>query len=213
MSQQLKVDIDAWANGDRIPEEYAFCVPDEKNHCTMGKNLSPAIRWTDVPSGTKSFAMICHDPDVPSKPDNVNKEGLVVPADLPRVDFFHWVLVDIPADIHELPKGAESDRIKPGGKSPGPSQYGLRGINSYTDWFASDAGMRGDYGGYDGPCPPWNDELVHHYHFSVYALAVPSLGLSGRFSGPDALRALNHHVLAKGSWTGTYSLNPSVNAR
>ena len=73
--------------------------------------------------------------------------------------------------------------------------------------------MKGDYGGYDGPCPPWNDEIVHHYHFSVYALAVPSLGLSGRFSGPDALRALNPHVLAKGTWTGTYSLNPSVNAR
>lgn len=213
MSKQLKVGIEAWADGGRIPEEYAFCVPDEKNHCTMGENLSPAIRWTDVPRGTKSFAIICHDPDVPSKPDNVNKEGLVVPAGLPRVDFFHWVLVDIPADITELPKGAESDGIKPGGKPPGSSRYGLRGINSYTDWFASDAEMKGDYGGYDGPCPPWNDEIVHYYHFTVYALEVPSLGLSGRFSGPDALGALNHHVLARGSWTGTYSLNPSVNAR
>ena len=107
MSKQLKVGIEAWADGGRIPEEYAFCVPDEKNHCTMGENLSPAIRWTDVPRGTKSFAIICHDPDVPSKPDNVNKEGLVVPAGLPRVDFFHWVLVDIPADITDLPKGAD----------------------------------------------------------------------------------------------------------
>ena len=213
MSKQVKVDIDAWADGDRIPEEYAFCVPDEKNHSTMGKNLSPAIRWTDVPSGTKSFAIICHDPDVPSKADNVNKEGLVVPAGLARVDFCHWVLVDIPADIHELPKSAESDGIKPGGKPPGSSRYGLRWINSYTEWFASDAQMKGDYGGYDGPCPPWNDEIIHHYHFAVYALGVPSLGLEGRFSGPDALHALNHHVLAKGSWVGTYSLNPSVSAR
>lgn len=213
MSKLLTVEIDAWENGDPIPDEYAFCVPDEKNHCTMGRNLSPAIRWREVPNGTKSFAIICHDPDVPSKPDNVNKEGLVVPAGLPRVDFFHWVLVDIPADVHELPIGADSDGIKPGGKPPGLTRYGRRGINNYTDWFASDEQMKGDYGGYDGPCPPWNDEVVHHYHFTVYALGVPSLNLEGRFTGPDALRALHHHILARGSWMGTYSLNPSLHAR
>lgn len=213
MSKLLTVEMDAWANGDSIPDGYAFCVPDEKNHVAMGKNLSPAIRWREVPNGTQSFAIICHDPDVPSKPDNVNKEGLVVPAGLARVDFFHWVLVDIPADINELPKGADSDGIKPGGKPPGPSRYGRRGINNYTDWFASDEQMKGDYGGYDGPCPPWNDEVVHRYHFTVYALGVPSLNLDGRFTGPDALRALHHHILAKGSWMGTYSLNPAVRAR
>lgn len=213
MSKQLNVVIDAWAYGDPIPEEHAFCVPAEQGHVAMGKNLSPAIRWSDVPSETKSFAIICHDPDVPSKPDNVNKEGLVVPADLPRVDFFHWVLVDIAADVRELPKGADSDGIKPGGKPPGRTPYGLRGINSYTDWFASDAEMKGDYGGYDGPCPPWNDELVHHYHFTVYALDVPSLGLDRRFTGPDALRALGPRVLGKGAFMGTYSLNPQVRTR
>jgi phosphatidylethanolamine-binding protein (PEBP) family uncharacterized protein len=40
--------------------------------------------------------VICHDPDVPSKGDDVNQEGRGVPASLPRVDFFHWVLVDLP---------------------------------------------------------------------------------------------------------------------
>lgn len=213
MSTRMDVNIDAWGYGDPIPEEYAFCVPAEAGHVAMGKNLSPAIRWSGDPSGTQSFALICHDPDVPSKPDNVNKDGVVVPASLPRVDFFHWVLVDIPAHIRELPKGAESDGVKPGGKPPGRTRCGLRGINSYTDWFASDPDMKGDYGGYDGPCPPWNDEIVHHYHFTVYALDVPSLGLDGRFSGPDALRALNHHVLAKGSWMGTYTLNPELRTR
>src|SRR5512132_731468 len=98
MSKELKVVIDAWPYGDPIPEEYAFCVPDERNHCTMGPNLSPAIRWSDAPNKIRSFAVICHDPDVPSGPDSVNKEGVFVPAGLPRVDFFHWVLVDIPAD-------------------------------------------------------------------------------------------------------------------
>jgi Raf kinase inhibitor-like YbhB/YbcL family protein len=213
MSKQLRVVIDAWAYGDPIPEEYAFCVPDEQNHAAMGKNLSPAIRWSDVPSGTNSFAIICYDPDVPSEPDNVNKEGTVVPAGLARVDFFHWVLIDIPADVQELPKGADSDGIKPGGKPPGRTQHGLRGINNYTDWFASDEHMKGDYGGYDGPCPPWNDEIVHRYNFTVYALDVPSLGLDGRFTGPDALRALHDRVLAKGNWLGTYSLNPHLRNR
>lgn len=210
MSKQLKVAIDAWAYGDPIPEEYAFCEPDEHNHCAMGKNLSPAIRWMEVPRGTKSFAVICHDPDVPSQPDNVNKDGLVVPANLPRVDFFHWVLVDIPEHTNELPKGAESDGVRPGGKPPGRVPYGLRGINSYTDWFASDEHMKGHYGGYDGPCPPWNDELVHHYHFTVYALETPSLGLGGPFTGHDALSALEPHVIAKGVWMGTYTLNPHL---
>jgi Raf kinase inhibitor-like YbhB/YbcL family protein len=209
MNKQLEVTIDAWAYGDPIPEEYAFCVPAEQG-CAMGSNVSPAIRWSGAPKDTRSFAIICHDPDVPSKPDNVNKEGMVVSADLPRVDFYHWVLIDIPKHIHELPKGGDSDRIVPGGKPIGPTDRGLRGINNYTDWFASDEQMRGDYGGYDGPCPPWNDELVHHYHFTVYALDVASLGLDGRFGGPEALRAIERHVLAKGTWVGTYTLNPRL---
>ena len=210
MSKQLKVTIDAWAYGDPIPEEYAFCVPADEGHCAMGTNINPAVRWDDVPSGTKSFAIICHDPDVPSKPDAVNKEGMTVPADLPRIDFFHWVLVDIPAEAREIAKGADSDGITPRGKAPGVCACGLRGINTYTDWFGSDPDMGGDYGGYDGPCPPWNDAIIHHYHFTVYALDVPSLGLTGRFGGAEALAQIGKYVLAKGEWLGTYTLNPAL---
>ena len=70
--------------------------------------------------------------------------------------------------------------------------------------------MKGDYGGYDGPGPPWNDERIHHYHFTVFALDVPSLGLEGRFGGPEARAAMEGHVLAMGEWVGTYALNPSL---
>ena len=150
------------------------------------------------------------DPDVPSVPDDVNQEGRVVPRDLLRVDFYHWVLVDIPVGMKELPECADSDGVTPGGKTPGRTGHGVRGVNNYTDWFAGDEQMAGDYAGYDGPCPPWNDEMLHHYRFTLYALDVPSLGLSGSFGGPEAIAAMEGHVLAESTWTGTYTLNPSL---
>lgn len=213
MSKKLDVIIEAWSYGDSIPEEYAFCVPADEGHIAMGPNLSPAIRWSSVPAGTRSFALICHDPDVPSRPDDVNKEGRVVPASLSRVDFYHWVLVDIAAETRRLEKGADSQGTTPRGKKPGPGPHGLRGINNYTDWFAGDADMSGDYGGYDGPCPPWNDQIIHHYHFTVYALDVAKLKLPPRFGGVEALAALDQHVLAQGAWIGTYTLNPELRRR
>jgi Raf kinase inhibitor-like YbhB/YbcL family protein len=173
----------------------------------MSSNISPAISWSGAPDGTKSFAIICHDPDVPSKPDDVNQEDREVPDDLPRVDFYHWVLVDIPAATTALAEGADSSEVTAGGKDPGATSNGVRGINNYTDWFAGDADMKGNYGGYDGPCPPWNDSIMHHYHFTVYALDVESLGLDGVFGGPEALAAMDGHVLAKGGYMGTYTLN------
>ena len=72
--------------------------------------------------------------------------------------------------------------------------------------------MAGTYGGYDGPCPPWNDELVHHYTFTVHALDVASLGLSGDFGLAEVRTAMEGHVLASASVTGTYTLNPALGA-
>lgn len=94
----------------------------------------------------------------------MNKPGKLVPADLPRVEFFHWVL-DIPADVCGLEEGAASRGITPRGGPVGKTQLGVTGKNDYTGWFAGDPDMAGTYGGYDGPCPPWNDSIVHHYHF------------------------------------------------
>ncbi|MCW5698685.1 MAG: YbhB/YbcL family Raf kinase inhibitor-like protein [Rhodospirillales bacterium] len=206
----MNVTIDAWPNGGTIPDEYAFGNPAEEGHVTFGRNRNPNICWSEAPIETRSFVIICHDPDVPSKPDQVNKEGMVVPADLPRVNFFHWVLVDVPAHLREIVAGEVSNKVTSGGKPIGRTQHGVCGINNYTDWFAGDADMGGDYGGYDGPCPPWNDTINHHYHFTVYALDVPSLNLPDRFGGPEALAAMEGHVLAAGEWVGVYSLNPDL---
>ena len=207
----LKVSMPGLTAQAPIPAQYAFCIEDGKGKGTFGKNESPQIKWEGAPAGTKSFAVITHDPDVPSKGDNVNKDGKSVSKDLPRVDFFHWVLVDIPAATTELAVGADGKEVKAGGKTPGKSAHGVRGLNNYTDWFASNEKMKGKYGGYDGPCPPWNDEIVHHYHFTVYALDVPSLNLKGDFKGPEALKAMEGHILAQGSFVGLYKLNTKVN--
>jgi len=196
------------SGGAPIPSHNAFCA----SKTEMGGNVSPHLAWSDVPEDTQSFAVVCHDPDVPSRPDDVNQEGKTVPHDLPRVDFFHWVLVDIPASITELPEGIDSNGITAGGKPTGVAPVGVRGFNNYTQWFEGDEAMGGTYGGYDGPCPPWNDERLHHYYFTVYALDVPSLGLSGVFGAPDALAAMDGHILASASLVGTYTLNPDVQA-
>jgi Raf kinase inhibitor-like YbhB/YbcL family protein len=207
----MKLASTSFADGGAIPAEFAFCAPDPKGHATLSKNRNPHLAWSDVPAGTKSFAIVCHDPDVPSKGDDVNQEGRVVRASLPRVDFFHWVLVDLPASVRVVEAGEYASSVTPRGK-PGPqAPHGARqGVNSYTDWFASDASMSGDYYGYDGPCPPWNDELPHRYVFTVYALDVDKLPLQGALRGPDVRQALERHVLAQASITGKYSLNPAV---
>jgi Raf kinase inhibitor-like YbhB/YbcL family protein len=137
---------------------------------------------------------------------------MTVPAILARAEFSHWVLVDVPASVSEIGEGMDSDGVTPHGKPLGAAAYGVRGRNDYTGWFAGDPDMEGTYAGYDGPCPPWNDELVHHYTFTVHALDVDTLGLSGDFGLAEARAAMEGHVLASDSAVGTYSLNPAVQA-
>lgn len=206
----MKLVSNSFADGERIPGDFAFCIPHADHRVCLGKNLNPHLAWSDIPAGTKSFAIICHDPDVPSVGDDVNQEGKTIPASLPRVDFFHWVLIDLPPTITEIAAGEFSNDVTPRGK-PGPqSLHGSRqGINNYTDWFAGDNDMRGDYYGYDGPCPPWNDEIVHRYVFTVYALSS-TLRTNPRFFGKEAVHALNPLTLAQARLTGTYTLNVSL---
>lgn len=207
----MKLVSNSFRDGGAIPVEFAFCAPDAKTHCTLGANRNPHLAWSEVPADTKSLALICHDYDVPSKPDDVNQEGRIVPATLPRVDFFHWVLVDLSADMREIKAGEFSSGVTARGKAGPAGPRGTRqGVNDYTMWFASDKDMSGNYFGYDGPCPPWNDSIVHHYVFTLYALNVAKAGVSGTFNGGDVRAAIKGHVLAEAKITGLYSLNPAV---
>lgn len=206
----MKLTSKSFNNGAPIPGEYAFCIPADDGHVTFSSNKNPHLSWSDFPENTKAFAIICVDPDVPSKPDDVNQEGKTVPEDLPRVNFYHWVLVDIPAAKTEFKEGEASNQVMPKGKEPGKKDYGVAGINNYTDWFSGDPDMGGNYADYDGPCPPWNDSIIHHYHFKIYALDVDSLGLSGNFGGPEAIQAMQGHILDEAEWIGTYTLNKDL---
>ncbi len=206
--KKLTVSVDGIRDNGPIPTEYAFCVPSEQGHTTSGANKNPAIKWSKGPSGTQSYAIIVVDTDVPTVFDDANKEGKTIAKSLKRRDFYHMILVDIPASKTELAMGADSNAITPKGKPPGSTPNGVRGVNDYTS--AMSGPMAGTYGGYDGPCPPWNDEILHHYHFIVYALDTPSLGLTGNFGGADAQVAIAKHALAKGEVVGTYTQNPAL---
>lgn len=191
-----------------IPERNAFAKLDGQNHVMLAGNANPQLAWTDVPSATQSFVLICVDPDAPSQPDDVNQEDREVPADLPRSDFHHWALIDIPPNTTEIPEGAYSDGITPRGKAGPLALDGTRqGLNDYTSWFSADRDMNGDYFGYDGPCPPWNDAIPHRYIFSVYALDISELSFEGKFTASDVIDAIQGHILAQASITGVYTLN------
>jgi Raf kinase inhibitor-like YbhB/YbcL family protein len=201
----------SFKHGAVIPERLAFCKKDANSHVALSDNKSPQLAWSALPQGAKSLVLTCHDPDVPSRADDVNQEAKSVPASLPRVDFTHWVLVDLQLGAGPFAEGAFATGVTPRGK-PGPAgPHGTRqGVNNYTQWFEGDKDMAGRYFGYDGPCPPWNDEIVHHYCFTLYALDLPRCPVDGAFTREDVLAAIKGHVLAEASLVGTYSLNPKL---
>jgi phosphatidylethanolamine-binding protein (PEBP) family uncharacterized protein len=133
----MRLTSSSFREGETVPGEFCFAVGDPVNHVLLSKNRNPQLAWSEVPEGTKSFALICHDPDVPSKGDDVNKEGREIPASLPRVNFYHWLLWDIPGSVREIAAGSQSDGVTPRGKKGPDAPGGMRhGINSYTGWFA-----------------------------------------------------------------------------
>lgn len=204
----MKLTSQSWTNGDAIPARFAAGRLAPGSGVEFSDNLNPHLAWSDVPAQARSLVLVCHDFDVPSRPDDVNQSDREIPADLPRVDFFHWLLVDLPAHAGQIAEGEFSRGFAPRGK-PGPQALrGVRqGLNDYTGWFAADPQMSGQYFGYDGPFPPFNDSLVHHYVFTLYAVDVARLPLEGAFNGHQVREALAGRVVDAATFSGTYSLN------
>lgn len=207
----MQLSSSSFEDGQAIPTEFAFGKIDAEQHVQLSENKNPQLSWDSAPEGTRSFVLICVDPDVPSKPDDVNQEGRTVPEDLPRVDFYHWVMVDIPAEQREIAAGSCSNEVTAGGKNlPSGPEGSRQGLNSYTQWFEGDPDMAGKYYGYDGPCPPWNDSIVHRYQFKLFATDLERCPVEDIFEGEAVLEAISGHILAQTQLTGLYSLNPEI---
>lgn len=206
----MRIHSDSFQHGQRLAAEFAAGQPMADGY-GFAPNRNPHLAWSDAPAATRSFALLCIDPDVPTVAEMVGRDDVQIPVEQPRTDFCHWAMADLPADLREIAAASCSDGVVAHGKAEPAGPRGARqGLNDYTGWFAGNADMAGDWRGYDGPFPPPNDLRLHRYFFRVFALDVERLDLPERFGAADVLRAMHGHVLAEASTYGTYSLNPAV---
>lgn len=119
--------------------------PIPKQHTADGENTSPALNWTGAPAATRSFAVVCEDPDVLLPPTNPQP-------------FVHWVIYNIPATAKGLPANVPID---PAAAMPADIAGAIQGPSGFRRPI------------YRGPAPP--PGKPHHYHFIVYALDVAGL--------------------------------------
>ena len=132
-----------------------------------GDNKSPHLTWSGAPAGTKSFAVTCYDPDAPT-----------------GSGFWHWLVVNIPATVTELPLGAGSA----GGMLPAGA------LATRTDFGAP---------GYGGPCPPEGDH-PHRYLFTVFAVGAEKLDVGADTSAAVVGFNLHFNTLAKAAIMGLF---------
>jgi hypothetical protein len=138
-----------------------------------GDNLSPALSWSAFPEGTKSFLVNLFDPDAPT------------PA-----GYWHWTLVDLPADVTSLATGAAT--------TTGPAS--LLALPEGSFQASSDGGTEG----YEGAGPPPGDR-EHRYVFAVHALDVEKLGVAAGTSPTAIAFTALFHTLARATLTATYA--------
>lgn len=130
-----------------------------------GKNISPDLQWSNPPKGTRSFAVTMYDPDAPT-----------------GSGWWHWLVVNIPADVTELKAGASKDGLPKGA------------LQTRTDFGTV---------GYGGPCPPPQSK-PHRYFVRLFALKVDKIDVDANASGAMVGYQLNQNKLAEISLVGTY---------
>ncbi len=162
----MRLTSTAFDNGNEIPGKYTGA----------GQDISPPLSWSGTPAGTRSFALICDDPDAPSRA-----------KPRPQGPWVHWVIYNIPADAAGLPaaikRRAELDQ--PAGARQGKNDFGSDNV------------------GYRGPLPPPGSG-PHRYYFKLYALDQ-KLELASKDADKKALlAAMQGHILAEGQLMGTF---------
>ena len=134
----LQLTSPAFSNGASVPVRYTC----------EGEDISPPLQWSGRPEGTRSFALVCEDPDAPG--------GV----------FHHWAVYDIPLSQTELHEGyATEARVAELGPAVG---LGVRKVHQAVNGFGNL--------GYGGPCPP-RGHGTHHYHFQLFALRIEHLNV------------------------------------
>ena len=113
---EMQLKSPAFENRGVIPQKFTG----------YGEDLSPPMEWTNVPDATRSFALICHDPDAP----------LILPG---TYGFVHWVLYNIPASVTSLPEniGEYTTGMTDFGKTGygGPKPPAGHGVHHYFWWL------------------------------------------------------------------------------
>jgi Raf kinase inhibitor-like YbhB/YbcL family protein len=148
--------------------------PLDKRHLHQmagGENISPQLRWSGYPPETRSFVVTCYDPDAPT-----------------GSGFWHWVLVDVPATVTELPRGAGATGAQPAGAIHIRNDFGTK-----------------DYG---GSAPPAGD-IPHRYVFAVHAVDVETLGVDDTATPAYVGFNLAFHTLARATFRPIYQAPPA----
>jgi len=170
--------IGIFAFGQAIGQEFTLQSDELQGQLTMnqvyagmgcsGKNSSPSLHWVGAPNNSQSFALTVYDPDAPT-----------------GSGWWHWLMVNIPADTQGLPAdaGNPSKKLAPKGS-----------LQSLTDFGTP---------GFGGACPPAGDR-PHRYIFTVYALDVAKLAITEQSSPALVGFMLNQHALAKASLLAYY---------
>ena len=128
----LKVKVNSVKSGEMIPTKYGFCMPAAQGHLGPGPDISPPVSWSKGPKGTQSYAVILTDTNSPKTDrDKMNKEGMTVPKTAERQTFYHWILVDIPADVRALKEGHEFDGAR-GARQAGDGACGRQARPQYV---------------------------------------------------------------------------------
>jgi len=96
---KLKVTSPAFKEGEMIPEKYTC----------KGEDISPEINWSGAPKGTKSFILICDDPDAPMG------------------TWVHWVVFNIPSKITKLQQCFPKDAVLKNGIKQAKTSFGSSG--------------------------------------------------------------------------------------
>lgn len=148
-------------DGQIVPNQYLY-----NGFGCEGDNISPHLAWEGAPDGTKSFALTVFDPDAPTD------HG-----------WWHWAVVNIPADVHSLEEGASNNNKLP-----------KEALELMTDFHQRK---------YGGPCPPAKDR-PHRYVFTIYALKTEKLALSKTSSAEELKQILKKESLAEASFTVKY---------